>query len=115
MYESCKEYNCEWCAVIFDKNSNVVLEQWTGADDSTHVPNYEDEEGDHDGEVERFLGSLTGQDLDAFLKVYEGYVEPEDVARESCDVFEGIAGIGDGENPVHNHGPSRGMSVKIYC
>lgn len=113
MYESCKEYYCKGCTVVFDENSYVVLEKGASAYDSTHVANDKDEESDHDGEVERFLGSLAGQNLDAFLKVDKSYVEPEDIARETSDVFEGITRVSDSKSPMHNHGPSRNGLVKI--
>lgn len=43
--------------------------------------------------------------MDAFLEIDEGYVEAEDVAGEAGYVFEEVAGVGEGEDPVHDEGP----------
>ena len=103
MDEACKEYHRKRCTVIFDEDSNVVLKQGTGADDSTKVADHEDEESYHDGEIERRFGSLACEDLNAFLQIDKCNVEPEDIAREASNIFEGIAGVCDGEGPVHDH------------
>ena len=87
MDESSEENNCKWCTVVFDEYSNIVLKKWTGADDTTEVADNENEEGYHDGEIERFFRSLPREDLDTFLKVDECYVEPKYIAREASNVF----------------------------
>jgi hypothetical protein len=114
MYETCKEDYSKRCAIVFDENSDVVLEHGTSADDSTEVAYHENEKGYHDGEVERLFGSLACEDLDAFLNIDECNVESEDIAGEPRNVFESITGIGDGEDPVHDHGPSRNTLVSIF-
>jgi len=57
---------------------------------------------------------LAGQDLDAFLEIDEGDVEAEDVAGETGYVFESIAGVCNGKNPVHYKGPPEFCQMR-FC
>ena len=80
------------------------MKEHAGTYDTARVARHEYQQRDHDREVGggvAGLAPLTGQDLDAFLEVDEGDVEAEDVAAEACDVGESVAGVGDGEYPVH--------------
>lgn len=101
MHKTCKEDHCKRCTIIFDEDSNVVLEEGAGADETAKVTNYEHEKSNDDGEVEGLAGSLPGEDLDALLEVDEGDVEAEDVAGETGHIFQAVTRIGDGEDPVH--------------
>lgn len=51
------------------------------------------------------MAPLTGEDLNGFLQVDEGDVEAKDVAAEAGDVGEAVAGVSDGEDPVHDQRP----------
>lgn len=73
-------------------------------DNSAEVCDDEDEEGDADGEVcgGGIDAPLARQDLYSFLQVDECDVEAENVAGETRYVFEAVAGICYGEDPVED-------------
>ena len=108
VYEASEEDDCQRRAVIFYEFSHVAVEESGFPDDAAEPGDAEDEEGDHDLQIG---GGGTGETplarkyLNAFLEVDEGDVEAEGIAAEAGDVGEGIAGVGDGEDPVHNQGP----------
>ena len=52
--------------------------------------------------------------MDPFLQVDEGYVEAEYVTRETGYVFQCVASVGYGEEPVHCKRPSEILSVTFY-
>lgn len=49
---------------------------------------------------------MSGENLNALLDIDTSNVEPEDVARESSDVCQGVTGIGDSQDPMHNQRPA---------
>ena len=55
VHEACEEDYGEGGAVVFDENSNVVLEERAGANEAAEVTHGEHEERDNDGKVERFV------------------------------------------------------------
>lgn len=59
------------------------------------------------------MAPLTGENLDALLQVDEGHIEAEDIAAEAGDVGETVAGVGDGEDPVHDQRPPSSKLVAV--
>lgn len=108
MYESCEKYNSEGSAVVFDEDSNDVLEEGAVSNNPAEVADNKNEESNWDGKVKCGIGTLPGENLDTFLEVDEGNIEAKDVAWKTSHIFEGVAGVGDGENPVHKERPSEG-------
>lgn len=49
---------------------------------------------------------MPGEDLNALLDIDACNVESKDVAREPSDIGQGVAGISDGQDPVHNQRPA---------
>jgi len=107
MHEPSKEDDRKRSSIILDEHPNVMLEQWTLADDAAEISDDEYKQCDHDRQIECLAGSLTRKDLDAFLEIDKGDVEAKDVTREARYVFEGVARVGDCKDEMHNHSPSR--------
>lgn len=110
MDESGKEDYGQGSSIILDEDSNVVLKERTVANQPTEVPDHENEESDDNRKIETFL-PLSGKNLDAFLQVNERHVESENVAGEARDIFQGIGGVGEGQDAMHQERPSRELSV----
>ena len=105
--EAREEDDCEGSAVVFNKLADVSVEEFAFADDAAEVGAGRDEERDHDAEVGGCWGlvPLASKDLDAFLEVDERNIEAERITAKSRNVCEGVAGVGDGKDPVHYQRP----------
>ena len=105
MHESGEEYDRQRRAVIFDELPHMALEESTSTNNTTCIADHQDQEGYHNCKISRCIPGrtpLAGQHLDAFLQIDKGHVEAENVTGESSDVGQGVAGIGDGKDPVHH-------------
>lgn len=60
-----------------------MSEKRARAQNASEVGEYEDEEGDGDGEVKGGAISKSLKNLDALLDIDQGNIEPKDVAWES--------------------------------
>lgn len=105
VHEAGEEDDGERGAVVLDEGAHIVVEQGAAAQLAAEVGDGEDEDGDEDAQVEGLVVAEEDEDLDALLEVDEGDVEAEDVAGEAGDVAQPVARVGDGEDPVHDHGP----------
>ena len=82
MNEAGKENDCQGRAIIFQKFSDISLEEATIAKFTTNPATHKDKESDHDAQIGGRLSNgspLPGQDLDTFLEIDKGNVEPEDI------------------------------------
>jgi len=106
VHETGKEDQSQRRPVIFEKDADVVMKQTAGAELATDIGRHKDKKGNDYRKVERLLVTEASQYLDALLEIYKGNVKAKDVAGEASYVTEPVAGVGDGENPVHDHGPT---------
>lgn len=86
MHKAREEDDSERSSVVFQKDSNMVMEETAPSQFSTDVCHHEDKEGNHYGQVERLFRAKPGKNLNAFLEVDEGNVEPKYVTRKPCDI-----------------------------
>ncbi len=107
MHEPREKDNCQGRSIVLDKNPDVVLKEWAFANDAAEVTDHQNQESDHNGEVECIAGSLASENLDPFLQIDKRHVKPKDIEGKSSDVFQSIARIRDGENPMHYQGPPK--------
>lgn len=97
--ESSEENDSQRRTVIFQKFSDISLEESAVAELSANPSTHEHKEGNHNTQVGGGLPNLaplSGQDLDPFLQVDKGHVEPKDVTRKAGDISETVASVGDG-------------------
>lgn len=103
--ESSEENDSQRCPVILEEFADISLEERAVAELSANPSAHEDKQGNHDTQVGGGLpdlAPLSGQNLDPFLKIDEGHVEPKDVTRKAGDISETVASVGDGQDPMHN-------------
>lgn len=108
VHEPSEEDDRQRRAVVFDKLSYVPLKEVTSTNDTAGKGGHQDQKGHHDCEIGRGIPGntpLTGQHLNALLQVDEGNVKAKNITGESSDVSQGIAGVGNGEDPVHHKRP----------
>lgn len=114
MNKPSKEHNGQGRAIILQKLANPPFEETAITKLATNPAAHKHQQGDHDTEVRGSLASgtpLPGEDLDTLLKVDEGDIETEDVARETGDISETITSIGNGKQPMHDQRPSTIIST----
>lgn len=92
--------------VVLEEDPDMMFEQRTASNDTTKVRHDEDQQRNDDRQVKRGFGALASQDLDSFLQEDEGNVEAKGIAGKARHVFQSVASVGDGENPVHSQRPS---------
>ena len=83
-----------------------MSEKGACAHDATNISTHEDEQGNDNGEVKVASVAETLEDLDALLKIDEGYIEAEDVAWETGNPFEPVTGVGNSKYNMENERPS---------
>lgn len=93
MNKSRKEDDCQWSAIILEEDSDRVAEKGPRAHDATDISAHKYQQGNDDRKVEVATIAKTLKNLDSLLKVNEGNVKAEDVARESSDPFEPVASV----------------------
>jgi len=110
VYEAGEEDDRQRCAVIFNHLPYLPSKEIASTNDTAGKGSHQDQKGHHDCEIGRRIPGntpLAGQHLDALLQVDEGDVNAKNVTGESSDVSQGIAGVGDGEDPVHHKRPPK--------
>lgn len=86
MHEAGEKDDGKRGAVVFKEHAHRVSEERALPQLATRICNHENEQGHHDGQVERRVIAETLEHLDALLQVDERDVEAEDIARKSRHV-----------------------------
>jgi hypothetical protein len=93
MDETGEENDGQRSAVVFNKYADTAVEESALSHPSTSIGESQHEQGNRDREERRFPSSLfplSGDYLNALLKIDEGGVEAEDVAGESGYIGQGV-------------------------
>lgn len=88
--EASEEYDDQRRAIVFEELPHVSTEEVAVTQLSTDPCSHQYKKRYHNRQVGRGFADrapLTGQDLNTFLEVDTGNVEPEDITREASHVF----------------------------